>query len=57
MADGEIVQPDWTIGYEFIIDWENRNSVGDTAEGLECQGEENLFMQFTDVIKSVPWKH
>lgn len=57
LSNGEIVQLNWTIGDEFSMEWENRNGVGYITEGFECQGEEYLFMQGSNVIKSVLQKY
>lgn len=57
LENGKTAQPHWTIGSEFLSEPENRNSGGYTAEGLECQGEGYLFMQDSNVIKSVPYKY
>lgn len=57
LENGEIAKPNWTIGSEFHREQENRNNVGYIAKGLECQGEGYLFLQYSNVIKSVPQKY
>ena len=56
LGNKEVVQPNQTTGCELGIEWAHKQCGGywHTTEGLEYQGEDSLFVQGHNLIKSVP---